>query len=204
MLDIGSGFGGLALDLANLPELKTKIISLDPRYAKEYFQKSLTIFREKCEKNGLKPPETMKELVEFKEKFHITEPVMLLDAASELQKRGQPIVAETAEILPFQDKSLDMVLSSYAIPVLIEDKAQQVQKTIQEIGRVLKVHGKAYLGPISDELKGLIENLPFIPNIRQEFCESKKTEKEAAQYGMNAKWVLMLRKLKTKHNRVPK
>lgn len=204
VLDIGSGLGGLALDLASLPELNTQIISIDPRYTKEYFQKSLTIFNTKCEKAGIKPPKTMEELVKLKEKFNVTEPVTLLDATSELQKRGQPMVAGTAEALPFKDKSLDLVLSSYAIPTIMEDKPEQIQKAIQEIGRTLKIRGKAYLGPISNELKSLIEDFPSTSNIRREFHGLKKTEEEAAKYGMDARWVLVLRKLKIEHSRTLK
>ncbi len=195
VLDVGSGYGGLALDLANLPELKTKIISLDPRYTKEYFQQSLTFLREKCKRAGVNPPETEKELSELKKKFNITESVTLLEAAEELRKMGQPIIAGSAENLPFKDKSFDMVLSSYAIPTVIEDNPELIQKTIQEIGRVLKIRGEAYLGPITDELKSLIEDFSFNPNIRREFHGSKETKKEAARYSMDAGWTLVLRKL---------
>ena len=66
----------------------------------------------------------------------------------------------------FKDKSLDLVLSSYAIPTIMEDKPEQIQKAIQEIGRTLKIRGKAYLGPISNELKSLIEDFPSTSNIR--------------------------------------
>lgn len=84
VLDIGSGYGGLALDISNIPELKTQVVSLDPRYTKEYFQKSLTVLRKRCEKAGIEPPETMEELAKLKEKFNVTEPVTLLDTVVEL------------------------------------------------------------------------------------------------------------------------
>ncbi len=196
VLDIGSGLGGLALDLANLPELKTKITSLDPRYTKESFQKSFTDFQEKLRKNGRNPPETVEALDELKRESHVTEPVTLLDAARELRRKGQPMVAGSAEALPFKDKSFDMVVSSYAIPVIMEDSPERIQKAIQEIGRVLKINGAAHLGPLSNELRDFVEALPSAPDIRREFHGSKETEKEAARYGIDAGWVLTLQKLR--------
>lgn len=89
-----------------------------------------------------------------------------------------------------------MAVSSYAMPTVIEDNPELVQKTIQEIGRVLKIRGKAYLGPITDKLKDLIEDFLSDSNIRREFHGSKKTEKEAAQYSMDARWILVLQKQK--------
>lgn len=196
VLDVGSGLGGLALDLAKLPELKTQIVSLDPRYTKESLQKSLIEFQEKCKKAGVNPPNTEKELAILKRKFNISNPVALFEATKELRKRGQPTVGGFAELLPFKDKSFDMVLSSYAIPAAIEDSPERIQKAIQEIGRVLKIDGEAYLGPVPNELKGFIDSIPLTSDIERKFRESKVTEEEAAKYGVDSKWVLILQKLK--------
>ena len=197
VLDIGSGFGGLALDLVNLPELKTQIVSLDPRYTKESLNKSLIELQDKCEKEGVDPPKNEQGLADLKKELKITSPVALFEAASELKKRKQAMVAGFAELLPFRDESFDMVVSTYAIPVGIEDSPKRIQKAIQEIERVLKINGEAYLGPVSNELKGLISSFsPPSSDIERRFRGSKITAEEANKYGMEAKWVLILRKLK--------
>lgn len=201
VLDVGSGLGGLALDFANFPELKTQIVSLDPRYTKESLQKSLVELQEKCKKAGVNSPKTEKELAVLKRKFNISNPVALFEATKELEKKGQPTIGGFAELLPFKDKSFDMVLSSYAIPVGIEESPERIQKAIQEIGRVLKIDGEAYLGPVPNELKDFINSLPLASDIKRKFRESKVTEEEAAKYGVDSKWVLILQKLKNLDNK---
>lgn len=52
------------------------------------------------------------------------------------------------------------------------------------------------MGPVSNELKDFINSLPSVPDVERKFRGSEVTEEKAAKYGMDARWVLTLQKLK--------
>ena len=50
--------------------------------------------------------------------------------------------------LPFADESFDKVISHQAVPVYLHDR-ESIINAIREVVRVLKIRGRAYLGPIN-------------------------------------------------------
>lgn len=50
--------------------------------------------------------------------------------------------------LPFKDASFDVVISSAAMPLYL-NTPDQIRRSFQEVARVLRKGGKAYIGPIS-------------------------------------------------------
>jgi ubiquinone/menaquinone biosynthesis C-methylase UbiE len=61
-------------------------------------------------------------------------------------------VAGEAKKLPFKDNSFDAVVSLFAIPLYLPNRADDYKLVFNEIVRVLKPGGKAYLFPISKEI----------------------------------------------------
>ena len=60
-------------------------------------------------------------------------------------------IAGLAQELPFKSNVFDSVLSSWAIPMYLENTKKEYEDSFREIARVLKPGGKAYLAPIYED-----------------------------------------------------
>lgn len=67
-------------------------------------------------------------------------------------------VAGIAQELPFADNTFETVISSAVFPVYIEDQEERLQ-VLNEIERVLKPGGKAYLAPLPESMREEFETV---------------------------------------------
>ena len=74
-------------------------------------------------------------------------------------------VAGLAQELPFKSDTFDSVVSSWAIPMYLENTKKEYEDSFREIARVLKPGGKAYLAPIYE---GWVSS-PFFQEIKKAF-----------------------------------
>ncbi len=61
-----------------------------------------------------------------------------------------------AEMLPFKDRSFELVISNYSMPVLlyfVETPQKAIKKTLSEMLRVLKSNGEIRLAPVAEREK---------------------------------------------------
>jgi len=66
-----------------------------------------------------------------------------------------PLIAGIAQELPFKDQAFDVVVSNWAVPWYIPRDQKAYNLAFQEMSRVLKPGGQAFLYPVSEDRKKL-------------------------------------------------
>jgi len=110
----------------------------------------------------------------------ITSEIYSLDVRNKMKETESSVIG-TADELPFEDESFDLVISTCAVPNVIEP--EQIEKTLLEAIRVIKPGGEVRLAKVSEgeqyesqrikkqELNMVLEKLKdlnlFVEKIRQ-------------------------------------
>ena len=81
---------------------------------------------------------------------------LMKDAVKEIGAQKLEAVAGLSEKIPFADATFDLIISNHAIPWHIAEDVGKVQKSVEEIVRILKSGGEVRLHPVEENITRVI------------------------------------------------
>ncbi|MFA6426903.1 MAG: class I SAM-dependent methyltransferase [Candidatus Magasanikbacteria bacterium] len=171
VLDIGSGYGMLMLDVAEEKGASfSHIFNLGAHEYGDEFDEKLRkiIIREfNLDINTREGKTKLEQAIEF----YKTRTIKAVWPAKYISEGKEELEVKQSEFwssLPFANCSLDRVISNYAFP-LYENDLKARQKVLKEIARVLRQNGEMRLAPLEREEALIIKE--YLTNFLKFKCE---------------------------------